>query len=76
MPYGTGLVVRSAFIKAKPWQRYVIAIVMIAGGAVLAVFGHLAGALLSIGGIILFSRMLRARHGALMVRRHHDRGDT
>jgi hypothetical protein len=76
MPYGTGLVARSALINAKPWQRYVIVIAMIAGGAALAILGHLAGALLSIGGIVLFSRLLRARRGASTVPRSIDGGDA
>lgn len=36
---------------------------MLAGGAALPILGHVASGLLSIGGIVLFSRLLRARHG-------------
>jgi hypothetical protein len=33
MPYGSGQVIRQAMMYAKPWQRYVIAGTMMAGGA-------------------------------------------
>jgi hypothetical protein len=76
MPYGPGLLVRSALVNAKPWQRYVICVAMIAGGTALAILGHLAGAVLSIGGIVLFSRLLRARHGTRTMRRSIDGHDV
>jgi hypothetical protein len=76
MPYGSGLLVRSAFVNAKPWQRYVICVAMITGGTALAILGHLAGAVLSIGGIVLFSRLLRARHGTRTMRRSIDGHDV
>jgi hypothetical protein len=75
MPYGTGVLVRSALVRAKPWQRYIICVAMIVGGAALTVVGHLAGAVLSIGGIVLFSRLLRARHGTRTMRRSIDGRD-
>ena len=61
MPYGSGQVVRQALIHAKPWQRYVIAAVMVVGGAGLVALGHVAGALLAVAGAVLMWRMLRYR---------------
>jgi hypothetical protein len=37
MPYGSGQVIRQALIQAKPWQRYLIGVVMVADGVVLNV---------------------------------------
>jgi hypothetical protein len=76
MPYGTGLVARTVLINAKPWQRYVIAIAMIVGGVALAISGHLAGSLLSIGGIVLLSRMLSAQRRARLAHRSIDGGEV
>ncbi len=65
MPYGSGQMIRHALVHTKPWQRYVIAGAMIVGGAGLAVFGHVAGSLLSAAGVVLVWRMLQFRHRAL-----------
>lgn len=61
MPHGSGQMIRQSLMYAKPWQRYVIAGVMIAGGAVLVVLGHVAGALLAPAGALLIWYMLRYR---------------
>ncbi len=61
MPFGSGQMIRQALIHAKPWQRYVIAGAMIAGGAGLVVLGHVAGVLLAAAGLLLVGRMLRYR---------------
>jgi len=47
MPYGSGPTIRLAMVHAKLWQRYLICAVMIAGGAVLAALGHIAGVVLA-----------------------------
>lgn len=72
MPYGSGPVIRQALIRAKPWQRYLIGVAMVAAGVVLALFGHIAGGLLAIAGLLLLSRMLRYR----LYRRRQARGST
>jgi hypothetical protein len=46
---------------AKPWQRYVIGVVMIVIGVVLMLIGHMAGGLLTAGGVYLLWRMIRNR---------------
>jgi hypothetical protein len=61
MPYGTGPLIRQALLRASPWQRYVIVVAMVAAGAVLVLFGHVAGAVLSIAGLLLLWRMVRYR---------------
>lgn len=61
MPYGSGHAVRQAMTYAKPWQRYVIAGAMIAGGVGLAAFGRLSGVVLAALGALLLWRMLRYR---------------
>ena len=58
---GPGMVLRQALLTAKPWQRYVIAVTVVIGGAVLVMAGHVGGALLSVSGILLLWRMLRYR---------------
>jgi hypothetical protein len=70
MPYGSGQVVRQALIHAKPWQRYVIAAVIILGGAGLVMVDHVAGVLLAAAGVLLMSRMFRYR---IRSRRESDR---
>ncbi len=66
MPYGTGHVIRQTMMYGKPWQRYVIAGAMIAGGVGLAAVGRVAGILLATVGALLLWRMfefrLRVRH--------------
>lgn len=62
MPYGSGPLIRAAFARANPWQRYLICVVMVAGGAALVLLGHVAGGLLSVAGIVLFVRMIRLRN--------------
>jgi hypothetical protein len=63
MAYGSGQVIRQALGHARPWQRCVIALVMIVGGAGLAVLGHGAGVLLSAAGAVLVWRMLHGSEG-------------
>jgi uncharacterized membrane protein YoaK (UPF0700 family) len=59
MHYGSGQAIRQAIMVAKPWQRYLIAIAMIAVGAVLVTVGHIAAGLLAIAGVLLLWRMVR-----------------
>jgi len=54
MPYGSGPLIREALMRAAPWQRYVIGIVIL---------GHVAGGLLAIAGVLLLWRMVRNRFG-------------
>ena len=61
MHYDGGQVIRQALIQAKPWQRYLIGVAMIAVGSVLVIIGHFAGGLLAVAGVILLSRMARHR---------------
>jgi hypothetical protein len=61
MPYGSGPLVRHALIYAKPWQRYLICVAMILGGAALAALGHVAGGILAAAGAFLLYRMYRMR---------------
>lgn len=61
MPYGRGGLLRTVLARARPWQRYLIAVAMVVGGAALAAVGHLGGALLSVAGIVLLERMVRYR---------------
>jgi hypothetical protein len=67
MPYGSGQVIRQGMIYAKPWQRYVMAGAMMAGGAGLVAVGHLAGVLLVAAGALPLWRSLRHR-----LRSRHD----
>ncbi len=59
MAYGTGPLLRQALLRAKPWQRYLIAVAMIAGGVVLVLLGRVTGALLSVAGLFLLGQMIR-----------------
>jgi hypothetical protein len=61
MPCGSGPVIRQAMMYAKPWQRYVIAGAMIAGGVGLIAVGHVTGVLLAAAGALVLWRMLRCR---------------
>ena len=61
MPHGSGQVIRQTMMYAKPWQRYVIAGAMVAGGAALVAIGHVAGIVLAGAGALLLWRMLRSR---------------
>ena len=61
MAYGTGPLLRQALLRAKPWQRYLIAVAMIAGGVVLVLLGRVTGALLSVAGLFLLGQMIRYR---------------
>jgi hypothetical protein len=70
MPYGTGPFVRQALVRATPWQRCLIAVAMVAGGAALVVLGHVAGAALAVAGVLLLGRMVRFR----LHRRHATAG--
>jgi hypothetical protein len=66
MAYGTGLL-REALLRANPWQRYLIAVAMIAGGVVLVLLGRVAGGLLSLAGLFLLWRMVQHRFGGRRV---------
>jgi hypothetical protein len=59
MHYGSGQAIRQAIMVAKPWQRYLIGVAMIAVGAVLVTVGHIAGGLLAVAGVVLLWRMVR-----------------
>ncbi len=59
MHYGSGQLIRQTLMHAKPWQRYLIGVVMIVGGVVLVLIGHIAGGLLAVAGVLLLWRMLR-----------------
>ncbi len=61
MAYGTGPLLRQALLRAKPWQRYLIAVAMIAGGVVLVLLGRVTGGLLSVAGVFLLGQMIRYR---------------
>jgi len=61
MACGTGPLLGSAFARARPWQRYVLCLVMIAGGGLLVGLGHVGGALLAAAGILGLWRMVRLR---------------
>lgn len=56
MPYGTGPLIRQALLRASPWQRHLIGVAMVGGGAVLVFLGHVAGAVLCFTGLLLLSR--------------------
>lgn len=74
MPYGSSRVVRQALVHAKPWQRYLIAVAMVVGGAVLVSIGHLAGGLLAVAGVVLLYRMAQYRFGARRDARREEAG--
>ena len=59
--HGSGQAIRQAIMVAKPWQRYLIGVAMIAAGAVLVAVGHIAGGLLAVAGVVLLWRMVRHR---------------
>jgi uncharacterized membrane protein YiaA len=59
MHYGSGQAIRQAIMVAKPWQRYLIGVAMIAVGVVLVTVGHIAGGLLAVAGVVLLWRMVR-----------------
>jgi len=59
MHYGSGQAIRQAIMVAKPWQRYLIGVAMIAAGAVLVTVGHIAGCLLVVAGVLLLWRTVR-----------------
>ncbi len=61
MPYGSGLFIRQALLRATPWQRYLIGVCMVAGGVVFVLLGHVAGVVLVIGGLLLLWRLVRYR---------------
>ena len=61
MPYGAGPAIRLATVHAKPWQRYLICVAMIAGGAVLVDIGHIAGVALAGVGCLVMYRMILYR---------------
>ena len=61
MPYGTGTIIRQAFIGATPWQRYLIGVAMVVGGIALVVLGHFAGVFLAVTGAFLVWRMVRSQ---------------
>lgn len=61
MPYGSGPTIRLALVHAKPWQRYLICFVLIAGGVALAVLGHVVGLVLTGTGALVAWRMIQYR---------------
>jgi hypothetical protein len=61
MPYGTGPIIRQAFLGATPWQRYLIGVAMAVGGVALVALGHFTGVLLAVTGAFLLWRMVRER---------------
>jgi Mn2+/Fe2+ NRAMP family transporter len=61
--YGTGPILRQTLVHAKPWQRYLIAVAMVAGGVVLVLLGRVPGALLSLAGLFMLFSMIRYRFG-------------
>jgi hypothetical protein len=61
MAYGTGPLLRQTLLHAKPWQRCLIAVSMIAGGVVLVLLGRVSGGLLSVAGLFLLGQMIRYR---------------
>jgi hypothetical protein len=64
MPYGTGPLIRTALMQAKPWQRYLICVAMVAGGVVLMVVGHPEGIILALAGALIGARMIGYRRRA------------
>lgn len=61
MPYGSGQLIRQALFQAKPWQRYLIGVALVAVGVVLVLIRHIAGGLLAVAGVLLLWRMTRYR---------------
>ena len=61
MPYGSGPLITQALLRATPWQRCAVAVGMVAFGVVLVFFGHIAGGLLAVAGVLLLWRMVRYR---------------
>jgi len=61
MPYGTGPIIRQAFIGATPWQRYLIGVAMVVGGVALVALGRVTGGLLAVAGAFLLWRMVRGQ---------------
>jgi hypothetical protein len=61
MPYGSGPAIRLAMLHAKPWQRYLIVVAMIAGGVALVALGHVAGIVLAAVGCLMIWPMIRYR---------------
>jgi hypothetical protein len=61
MPHGSGQIIQQALLRATPWQRYLIGVLMVAGGIVFVLLGHLAGGALAIAGLLLLSRLVRYR---------------
>lgn len=82
MPYGSGVLIRGALARANHWQRYLIATAMVAGGAALVAVGHLAGALLAGGGVLLLVRLVRhqtassSRRGSTSTPVHREGSST
>lgn len=74
MPYGSGPALRMALVHAKPWQRYLIGLVMVAGGVALVLIGHVAGGLLAVAGVLLLFRMARYRVGRMRAAVHPIEG--
>ena len=61
MPHGAGPAIRLVLVHAKPWQRYLICIAMIAGGAGLVALGHVAGVAFAGAGCLLIWPMIHYR---------------
>jgi hypothetical protein len=67
MAHGSGQAIRQAMMYTKPWQRYVIAAALIAGGVGLVAVGRLTGVVFVAVGALLLWRMVRYR-----VRSRHE----
>jgi hypothetical protein len=67
MAHGSGQAIRQAMMYTKPWQRYVIAAALIAGGVGLVAVGRLTGVVFVAVGALLLWRMVRDR-----VRSRHE----
>jgi hypothetical protein len=72
MPYGGGLLIQQARLRATPWQRYLIGVSMVPGGVVFVLLGHVAGGVLAVAGLLLLLRLVRFRLG----RRPTNTGST
>jgi hypothetical protein len=58
--YGTGAGLRMFLVRARTWQRVVVALAMVGVGALLVALGQLRGGLVGVAGLILM--LATARH--------------
>ncbi|MGH9093266.1 MAG: hypothetical protein ACRDZR_18080 [Acidimicrobiales bacterium] len=70
MPHRAVPLVRQALVRATPRQRALVLVAMVAGGAVLVLLGHVAGAVLAAAGAVLLWRTASRR----LHRRRETRG--